>query len=627
MFLSETGKIGIRESGWIAISLGFIAVVQSVLIMTGEGAYGGADNIGHFRIARYAFQYPELFFDHWGKPVFTLLFAPAAQLGFVATQLQNLLIGLVTLWLAADLLKIVSVARRWPVILLGALAPMNFMLLQSCLTEVLMGLFLVASIWLVFKKKPYAAAILLSFLPFVRTESVVVFPLFMVYFAFHRQFMPIILLATGSIVYSISGYFVYQDIGWIFNKMPYSLGDSLYGSGELLHFVKNLPLIVGIPFLLMLIAGIVDWSLKIQKSVFKPDPGFWLFWLVNGSWGLYFAAHSYVWWQGTGGSLGLIRVIAAVIPLMAVTAALGFHRMAELVKSPLLVSGFGVVVIAWQLLTPVRQHPLPFRWERPQQLMKEAAHFIHSAEPAKIHYFDPFLLHFLEMDPFNPSLSTWGAGDKITPSNGMDFGDLLVWDAHFGPNEGGISPEAVMQDPRLQLERTFIPVENIKVLGGYDYGIYIFRKVAGKTETQPLEVVERTLDFSKVEGNAVALRNGIPMLLMNASVEFSPAIQVSLSEIKADNYIEVLATVDYIPEDELNADAVLLIVSVEQGSRSISYNKTDLTTHSINEVCTAELVLRLAPEYPEGTVINLYVWNKDRKKLWLEKIQLSAQGF
>ena len=32
-----------------------------------EYGFGGADNINHYQIARYAFSNPELFFDLWGE--------------------------------------------------------------------------------------------------------------------------------------------------------------------------------------------------------------------------------------------------------------------------------------------------------------------------------------------------------------------------------------------------------------------------------------------------------------------------------------------------------------------------------------------------------------------------------
>ena len=110
--------------------------------------------------------------------------------------------------------------------------------------------------------------------------------------------------------------------------------------------------------------------------------------------------------------------------------------------------------------------------------------------------------------------------------------------------------------------------------------------------------------------------------------EYSPAIQVPFSEIKADNYIDIQASVRYLPGEDLGYDAVLLILTAEHGGKTISYNKTDLETRaSGQDIKEATLEIRVAPEFPPGSVMNLYVWNKDRKKLWIESLEISARGY
>ena len=39
----------------------------------------------------------------------------------------------------------------------------------------------------------------------------------------------------------------------------------------------------------------------------------------------YFCLHSFLWWKGMGGSMGLIRVITAVIPLASLICLKGFN--------------------------------------------------------------------------------------------------------------------------------------------------------------------------------------------------------------------------------------------------------------------------------------------------------------
>ena len=53
-----------------------------ILAFLSEGSVGGADDISHFKLSRYAFKHPEFFLDSWGKHLFTILMAPFAQFGY-----------------------------------------------------------------------------------------------------------------------------------------------------------------------------------------------------------------------------------------------------------------------------------------------------------------------------------------------------------------------------------------------------------------------------------------------------------------------------------------------------------------------------------------------------------------
>jgi hypothetical protein len=618
-----------KERTILTIILISFLVFFAGMVILGNGAYGGADNIAHFRIARYAFHYPRLFFDHWGKPVFTTLMAPAAQFGFKATQILNIVIGLATILLASEILKKNGVRFNPAYLFLVAFAPMYFLLMQSCLTEILLSFALVLAIWLFLNGKSGLAAVLLSFLPFIRTESIVVIPFFLAAFIWEKKYYTIPLLFAGSLFYSLTGYIVYKDFLWIIHQMPYSTGKSLYGHGGLFDFVRSYHEIIGKPFAIFLILGTLVWSWQIRKNLILQDRNFWVFILIMGSWITYFAAHSYVWWKGTGGSLGLIRVMAGIIPLAAIPAVIGLNWLMDRIKNP--VAGYLLVagVIIWQVIVPFRQFPLPFRWEKPQQLMTQAADYVKGTNKGKIFYFDPFLIHFLNIDPFDQNLDNWGVADKIQPSGSMKNNDILVWDAHFGPNEGGVQLQNLNDDPYLQLEKTFLPIENFKVLGGYDYGIYIFRKVQQKTIIETKELVSRILDFSKEgENTPIAEFDGKRCLLMDNRMEFSQAIKIPVEEIKSTGFIELNASVKFSTSDQPEKDAVLLILSIENNGKTISYNKADMAAEiKPGSWQEAEIKLRITSDLPSGSVINLYVWNKEKKKVLIESVRIAAKGY
>jgi len=56
-------------------------------------------------------------------------------------------------------------------------------------------------------------------------------------------------------------------------------------------------------------------------------------------------------------------------------------------------------------------------------------------------------------------------------------GEIVLWDAHFSPNEGRLPLENLMDNPGFQLVHLVRPESPFKVLGGYEYEIYIFRRI------------------------------------------------------------------------------------------------------------------------------------------------------
>lgn len=53
-----------------------------VMNLLSEIPVDSGDGISHFSISNESWNEPALFLDHWGKPLFTLLSSPFAQLGF-----------------------------------------------------------------------------------------------------------------------------------------------------------------------------------------------------------------------------------------------------------------------------------------------------------------------------------------------------------------------------------------------------------------------------------------------------------------------------------------------------------------------------------------------------------------
>jgi len=603
-------------------------LLQVFLLLFNGSTYGGADNINHYQIARYAFKYPELFLDLWGKPVYTALLAPFTLFGYTVARAFNILIAVLTLWLSFKTAKHLYPGSSVFTIILIAFSPVYFFLVISCLTEVLFSFILIAAIYLFIRNRYSLSAVVISFIPFVRTEGIILLPLFALALLLKRRPFEILWLSTGIILYSLSGYFVFDDILWLINRMPYSLGESIYGRGDLFHFIEKSPEIFGIPFIILLVPGVIFWLYELFKKLSVRDNNLILFILIAGSWMIYFAAHSYVWWRGTGGSLGLERVMGGIIPLAALTAMKSHDLLFKFVNKRYFVYGVLSVIAFTQIVLLFTKNELPLKSDPTEELVRKGTdHIRYNHEGAKVYYFNPLVVHYLEIDPYDTDVSNWGVADKQQPSNSMDWGDILIWDAHFGPNEGEVSPEALENDPYLRKIKSFYPVEKVTVLGGHDYSVQINEKSKEKEDMVAITShFEHILSFENYINECVKEIDGKKVWEMDKSREFSPTIIIPVQKVMRKEVMELKISLNYMALEKISNDEALLVLSVENEGNKLRYEKSDLISQG-NEWKNMEMNIKMPGNIPESSEIGVYIWNTGRKHFLIKEMRVDIKSY
>ncbi len=606
-----------------------LVIIQVIFVFKNERVYEGTDNNTHFQIARYAFKYPQLFLDSWGKPVFTTLIAPFAQLGFKAVQLFNLALAVITLWFVFKIAKQIFPSGAIFTVVFTAFAPVYFLLMLTCLTEVLFSLFVVLAVYLFMKNKLLFSAIILSFIPFVRSEGIVLFPIFTLAFVLKRSYYPILFLLTGTLFYSIIGSFALGDFFWIINRFPYPTGESVYGSGELLHFIKSSNFIFGVPLLVLIVFGLFIWISEILRNFNVRNQTTILFILIAGSWITYFAAHSFVWWKGMGGSLGLIRVIGAVIPLAALTGVKATEFIWVNIRNRKLAwSVFGILA-ALQIFMFFNRYEFPLKSESVEKLIKTSSEYVkQNFQENKIYYFNPDICVHLGRDPYDKNECSWGVGDKLQPSNSMNFGDILIWDAHFGPNEGRVSFAALENDIYLEKIQTFIPLEKITVLGGYDYAIHIYQKVEKRSSVLSSNTLIRGLEINPNNSQQVISMDGENVFELQKGNAYSPNIVVYVQELEKKNVFETQLKIEFKSDEIINEKEVLLVISVEDGKENLKYEGFQITWDSAdNDWKTVSVNTRFPAQIPDSAIIKMYVWNRGKKHVFIKKMESMTTSY
>jgi hypothetical protein len=153
-----------KEKKWVLWGLLILGLIFSFVAAFTDIPEGGADNYAHFNISRWAFRYPHLFLDHWGKPVFTILTAPFAQFGMTGVRIFNVVAGLLTAWFCYRLAVELKLKYAWFAAVVAVFTPIYFVMMFTGMTEVLFSLFWLFLYIFFSEDSIFLSAIVISFL-------------------------------------------------------------------------------------------------------------------------------------------------------------------------------------------------------------------------------------------------------------------------------------------------------------------------------------------------------------------------------------------------------------------------------------------------------------------------------
>ncbi len=616
---------------YLILAIGFIAGI--VVILSTQNSFGGGDHFEHYKLAHWGWKYPKLLFNHWGKPVFTLLISPMAQFGINGARMYNLLMGLLTALTVYRLAVLLKIKNSLLSLFLVVFTPVYFILMFTALTEVSFSFFLALTTLLFFKEKYLWSAVVLSFLPLVRTEGIVLFPLFILAYGLKKKFLTIPLLTVGFWVISLLGYPFYNNFLWLITEMPYSgSAKDIYGSGSLWHFVNYqdqiLGSIISALFILGVVLSVADWGMK---NKFKLGNSFYFLLLVPGSFLVFFAAHSYVWWQGMGNSLGLIRVIGSVLPFASLTALIGFNFVYYWIQRvnkyiawlAMLISVFFIVKIG------IKTHEYGFSISKPQALLNEAANYIkaNQLDLHKVYYFNAYVIVELGLNPFDQSIAGLGIPNQLQPSISMPDSSIIVWDAHFGPNEGRTPLERLKNDDGLVLVKSFHPIQPFKVLGGYDYGVYIFQKrlnqKKSKSNVEGL-IEEYHLDFEESDNDtSVIAHSGEKSLSVLSGQAYINLIEMPVIQLAPQRQpIKIEVTGAVYAATNIKNSSPALVCSMDDSGDNLMYEAFKPAPEKVGAWDMFSHIFNIYVIPSNTAHLKLYLWNKDQATFNLDDVYI-----
>ena len=469
---------------WLAIS---IAVLLSFLLLTfraiSEGIAEKGDGIQHYMIARYSWLHPRLLVDHWGKPLFTLLASPFAQLGYAGMVCFNVLAALTTCYFAIRILRNAGSAAQLAFPILMLLSPQYSEVVMNGMTEVLFGMLSIVTVYLLFREKYVIAAIVVSFTPFSRPEYALFLPIVALWLAWCSQWRALPWLATGILIYCLLGWALIGDPLWYWRLDPYHMDNDIYGAGDLFHFVDNARKIFGQPLLILGLLSLAVWPILFWRLKEHRKELILIAAVCIVPVFATITLHSVIWWKGTFGSAGLWRVLATAVPLAVLYTCYVLVRGSQLIfHSAILRNTVGAIVVmgllGWSSSEFRNEVQVPQLSNEQQEMLDAAGDEVRSRSKAefRVHCTHPYIAFRSGLDQFDTLqyISQYGYPTPVEHGWNTRPGDMLVWDTHFGPNESHIPLDRLLADDQFELVNVFSSNASYRSLGTPADEVFMF---------------------------------------------------------------------------------------------------------------------------------------------------------
>lgn len=405
------------------------------------------DGVMHFFISNAAFEQPELFLNHWGKPLFILVSSSFAQFGLKGIQFFNFILFCGQMYFVYKLLKHFKISDTFiaiaPILLLSS---QDYTMTHLAgLTEPFFNFLLLFSTWLWVNNKLTLFAIIVSLLPFARSEGMLIVCLAFIVLAYNKQFKYLPFLLLGFIIYSCIGGIVFQEFWWYFTQSPYQMSNGIYGIGTWEHYFISYKNYLGNPMLYLLVLAIISLFITIFKKRIKQLVSIELCWMFCIYFGILFS-HVYFYALGKNGAAGLTRLATQGLPLLLIAIMLILQNNLwftnKWVKGVLIVFG-GLVFFS---LIKTKHFPAPLNGLE-QLIVKEAPKWQKNyLDQKKTYAFYPLFAYTLKCNPLKKN-------QKITNKIENDFKqfDYIVWDSHFGPREAGLDIKELENKAKYEL--------------------------------------------------------------------------------------------------------------------------------------------------------------------------------
>ncbi len=456
------------------------------------------DGLMHFFYAQASWFQPQYFLDHWNKPVFTLLSSTFAQFGFNGMAVFNLMVHTLTVAVGFRILRQLGVST-WLQMLFPLVVLVPFDVSSTILgglTEPLFNLATVSAFYLLIQKKYVAFALVVSFIPFMRSEGQFVVVLALLLILYFRAFRAIPYLLVGFVIYAIIGFFAFDDFLWYFTQNPYKMSNNIYGSGTWSHYLEHYTYFIGITGVVLFVLGLGSFFYLLVLKRWQ-DLKFPYVFFGAAIFLAVLIIHSYFWATGKSGSIGLTRIATQGLPLFLIT---NIYLISKIQFFQLRIGKIVLITFGGYTLYLLSQVQLYIKTINPFEKQGiEVASFIKSmnTEKQQIYYFMPLIAYELGVNPFiaNSNVHCYTSSNLEKDLETVyKPGDFIIRDSHFGALEANLPLSEIERFEEIVKVKEFISSQQVDDRFNEVEGFVIYQYIPLEKQQKTKSVIQKTLD-------------------------------------------------------------------------------------------------------------------------------------
>jgi hypothetical protein len=454
---ADLTQVRSSRAAWIGVGLMAAAGVLLIYLFPGSAEQ---DTDYHYLMARTAWVDHSFFVNVWARPLFTTLFALAAQLSYTAARFFALLIGLAVSWQTYRLATDLRLERPWLVFFILPGQPVFFELYTDLYTETLFALVLALALRCHIGGRIRWGMLIASLLPLARPEGVFLCVLWGVWVLVRREpnsdrppslvgairRLPATLILTfGVVCWWLAAIILTEDPFFILHNWPATWHRNMYGHGTFFSYAaRSLEFSGG----LLIVPFVVGLCGRLRSRS-------WL--QITSSFLLLFLLHSIFRRYGLFGEAGYPRYMVSVAPAIGVLTVDGWNRIMSLNLPRVILHLLGFTVLALSLFTSVL-YVDAMSWARDPIAIKEMAAWLkqHYYPLPEVIWSNGRMCSVLGLN-FKSSPALSGRENLITRLREAPSGSIVFWDDHFGPEWFGMTAGDIEQHGyKLLINRQYL---------------------------------------------------------------------------------------------------------------------------------------------------------------------------